>query len=84
MIANERERERDAYIVAGCELESSMDAGRWPYVVVYVLRPNAAPMSSQSSRNETLRLERAGRAVTRKLFGWYIYYQGLVNRIEPS
>lgn len=61
-----------------------MLAGRaWPYVV-YVLRPNAAPMSSQSSRNETLRREReraGGEQWHEKLnlFGWSLY---LLSRLS--
>jgi hypothetical protein len=90
MLKRTNEREMHTLRLA-VSLNPWMLAGRaWPYVV-YVLRPNAAPMSSQSSRNETLRREREregrGRAVTRSsisLGGLYIYYQGLVNRMEPS
>jgi hypothetical protein len=48
-----REKERDAYIAAGCELES-MGAGRLPYIYVLCCS-TAPPMFSRSLMNETLR-----------------------------
>lgn len=57
MHAYERERERDAYIAAGCELESMGGAGRPPYIYVLCCSTTAPPMFSRSLMNETLRWE---------------------------